>query len=86
MLALRWAHVDLAAGMLTVCRNYVRLGGRGIEKDTMTHQLDTVTVEIMAEHRQRYEELRGSCRSSRASRPTCSRTGRRTTCRATRVR
>lgn len=61
VLALRWAHVDLVAGMLTVRRSHVRTGGRDIEKDTKTHQmrrisLDATTVEVLNEHWQRYEE------------------------------
>jgi integrase len=61
LLALRWLHVDLVGGMLRIHRNYVRVRGHGIEKDTKTHQmrriaLDTATVEILAAHRARYEE------------------------------
>ena len=53
LLALRWDDVDLAAGMLEIRRNYVWVGGRGIEKDTKTHQmrriaLDEATVEVLA--------------------------------------
>jgi integrase len=62
VLALRWVHVDLADGMLNIRRNFVRSGGKAIEKDTKTHQmrrvaLDAATVELLGEHRQRYEEL-----------------------------
>lgn len=62
LLALRWHHIDLTAGMLGIRRNYVRSRGRAIEKDTKTHQmrriaLDAATVEVLVEHRQRYEEL-----------------------------
>lgn len=62
LLALRWLHVDLAAGRLTIRRNYVIVGGKAVEKDTKTHQmrrisLDLATVEVLAEHRQRYEEM-----------------------------
>jgi len=58
--AVRWN--DLAAGVLGIRRNYVRSRGRAIEKDTKTHQmrriaLDAATVEVLVEHRQRYEEL-----------------------------
>jgi integrase len=40
----------------------VRVNGRAIEKDTKTHQmrrisLDPATVEVLAEHRQRYEAI-----------------------------
>ena len=60
LLALRWSDIDLGAGKLTVRRNYVRVNGRSIEKDTKTHQmrrisLDPATVAVLAEHRQRYE-------------------------------
>lgn len=60
LLALRWHDVDLAAGMLEIRRNYVWLAGRGIEKDTKTHQmrriaLDPATVDVLTAHRQQYE-------------------------------
>ena len=60
LLALRWADVDLVTGMLTISRNYVRVTGRAIEKDTKTHQmrrvaLDPATVEVLTEHRERYQ-------------------------------
>lgn len=62
LLALRWIHVDLVEGKLTVRRNYVRAAGRLIEKDTKTHQmrrisLDPATVEVLTEHRARYDAL-----------------------------
>lgn len=62
LLALRWSDVDLVAGKLNVRRNYVRVNGRAIEKDTKTHQmrrisLDPATVEVLTEHRQRYEAI-----------------------------
>ncbi len=62
LLGLRWHRVDLPAGMLTIRRNYVRAAGELLEKDTKTHQmrrisLDPATVEVLTEHRQRYEEL-----------------------------
>ena len=62
VLALRWAHVDLLSGMMTVRRNYMRSRGRATDKDTKTHQmrrisLDPATVELLTEHRQRYQEL-----------------------------
>ena len=61
VLALRWSDVDLVSGLVVIRRNYVRSGGRGFEKDTKTHQmrrlaLDTETVVVLMEHRQRYEE------------------------------
>jgi site-specific recombinase XerD len=61
VLALRWSDVDLAAGMLTIRRNYVRSRARGIEKDTKTHQmrrisLDPETVAVLVDHRNRQEQ------------------------------
>lgn len=55
LLAMRWSRVDLTEGVMTVRRNWVN----GKEKDTKTHQmrrlaLDPATVQILAEHRQRY--------------------------------
>ncbi len=62
LLALKWFDVDLDVGKLTVRRNYVRVPGKIIEKDTKTHQmrrisLDPATLEVLAEHRQRYEDM-----------------------------
>lgn len=61
LLALRWLDVDQAAGKLTIRRNYVRVAGKTVVKDTKTHQmrrisLDPATVEVLAEHRQRHDE------------------------------
>ena len=55
LLALRWDDVDLAGGMLEIRRNYVWTNGRGVEKDTKTHQmrriaLDPETVELLRAH------------------------------------
>lgn len=64
LLALRWTDVDFEEGKLEIRRNYVRIGKRGIEKDTKSHQmrrisLDAETVSVLAEHRDRcYEQLR----------------------------
>ena len=60
LLALRWSDVDLDAGIVTVRRNYIRVNRKSIEKDTKTHQmrrvsLDAATVEVLSEHRARYE-------------------------------
>lgn len=60
LLALRWSDVDFEGAKLFVRRNHVRAMGKSIEKDTKTHRtrrlsLDDATVEILAEHRQRYE-------------------------------
>ncbi len=62
LLALRWLDVDLAAGKLTVRRNYVRVAGKTVEKDTKTHQmrrisLDPATVAVLTEHRQRHDKM-----------------------------
>lgn len=59
---LRWLHVDLGAGTLKIARNWLRSGGKDIDKDTKTHQirtlaLDPSTVEVLAEHRVRYLDL-----------------------------
>ncbi len=56
LLAMRWNRIDLAAAKMNVRRNWVN----GQEKDTKTHQmrrisLDPATVEVLAEHRARYE-------------------------------
>lgn len=61
LLALRWSDADLAASKLYVRRNHVRVTGKNIEKDTKTHRarrltLDATTVELLTEHRERYEE------------------------------
>jgi integrase len=57
--AQRWTDVDLPGAGLTVRRNYVRVKGRAIEKDTKTHRmrrlaLDAATVAVLTEHHQRY--------------------------------
>jgi len=62
LLALRWSDVDLAGGTVSISRNYVRANRKGREKDTKTHQmrrvsLDPATVEVLTEHRQRYDDL-----------------------------
>jgi integrase len=33
LLALRWSDVDLMAGVVTIRRNYVRAGGKSVEKE-----------------------------------------------------
>jgi integrase len=54
--ALRWQHVDLGAGVLTLRRSaYLDEEGNLQEKDTKTHQqrrvaLDSETLEILREH------------------------------------
>ncbi len=65
LLALRWTDVDLGASVVTIRRNYVRAGGKSVEKDTKTHQmrrlaLDSTTVEVLSEHYARYQ---AACRS-----------------------
>jgi integrase len=61
LLALRWSDIDLKAGTIAIRRNYVRAKGRTYEKDTKTHRmrriaLDPSTVDVLKEHRQRYDE------------------------------
>jgi integrase len=61
LLALRWSHVDLAAGVLCISRNYIRVPGHSIDKDTKTHQvrriaLDATTVDVLTAHRRRYAD------------------------------
>jgi integrase len=51
MCALRWSHLDLNAGVMTVRRNYVW----GREKDPKSHQIrrlsiDAATVELLRKH------------------------------------
>ena len=58
--AIRWRHVDLDAGVLTVERSSQR-GGWTWEKDTKTHQhrciaLDPETVSLLGDHRARCDE------------------------------
>jgi len=59
--ALRWLHVDLVAGVLSVRRSIWQRGKAVGEKDTKDHQkrriaLDLETVALLAEHRGRWEE------------------------------
>ena len=61
-LALHWSRLDLDGGTLDIRRNYVWAGGRGLEKDTKTHQmrriaLDPETVDVLRVHRERHDEL-----------------------------
>lgn len=61
LLALRWSDVDLDGGTLYIRRSHVRVAGKSLEKDTKTHRarrlaIDEATVEVLHEHRQRYEE------------------------------
>jgi integrase len=56
--ALRWRHVDLTAGVVTLSRAISRDGGHREEKDTKTHQhrrltLDPETVTALREHWER---------------------------------
>ncbi|MGH3825238.1 MAG: tyrosine-type recombinase/integrase [Pseudonocardiaceae bacterium] len=58
--AIRWRHVDLEAGVLTVERSIGQRSGRTWEKDTKTHQhrriaLDLETVALLSEHWDRCE-------------------------------
>jgi integrase len=65
VLALRWFRVDLDGGALDIRRNYVWTNGRGVEKDTKTHQmrriaLDPETVDVLRAHRLRHDQIAGS--------------------------
>ncbi|MFP5023464.1 tyrosine-type recombinase/integrase [Pseudonocardia phyllosphaerae] len=59
--ALRWSHIDLDTGTLTIRRAVAQNGRTVVDKDTKTHQqrrlaLDDETVEVLQEHRMRWEE------------------------------
>jgi integrase len=59
--AIRWRHLDLTAGVLTLEKSIGQRSGRTWEKDTKTHQhrriaLDPETVSLLSEHRHRCEE------------------------------
>ena len=54
--ALRWAHVDLDAGVLTIRRSVAQTSAETLEKDTKTHQrrqiaLDPTTVTLLRTYR-----------------------------------
>ncbi|TWP45813.1 site-specific integrase [Lentzea tibetensis] len=56
--ALKWSRVNLEEGVIEIRRSYTLRRGVGKEKDTKTHQmrriaLDTETVVLLIEHRQR---------------------------------
>ena len=64
-LALRWSRLDVDNGVLDVRRNYVWVNGRGVEKDTKTHQrrriaLDRETVELLRQQRVRHDQVADS--------------------------
>ncbi|MCA1604683.1 MAG: tyrosine-type recombinase/integrase, partial [Acidobacteria bacterium] len=55
---LRWAHVDLDTGVVTLRRSIAQHGGSTEEKDTKTHQqrrvaLDPATIAVLTEHWER---------------------------------
>src|SRR5699024_8974745 len=60
--ALRWRHLDLSNGTITVRKKSIdQSGGQAAEKDTKTHQqrriaIDPETVAVLAEHQERCEE------------------------------
>lgn len=62
ILALRWSDLHLdGEGVAEFRRNYIQRRGKKFEKDTKTHQmrrnaLDPDTLELLAIHRQAYEE------------------------------
>jgi len=54
LLALRWSDINSDAGVIEVRRSYTQRRGKGLEKDTKTHQirrvgLDPDTLELLAE-------------------------------------
>jgi integrase len=58
LLALRWEHVNIAAGVLTIRHSVSERGGSARIKGTKTHQtrrisLDAETVALLVEHRER---------------------------------
>ncbi len=58
---LRWSGLDLDIGVVMFDRSVGQIGGETWEKDTKTHQnrrvtLDSETVEILREHRQRCDD------------------------------
>ncbi|MBV8993506.1 MAG: tyrosine-type recombinase/integrase [Pseudonocardiales bacterium] len=58
--AIRWRHLDLAAGVLTLEKSIGQRSGRTWEKDTKSHQhrriaLDPETLSLLGEHRDRCE-------------------------------
>jgi integrase len=58
MCALRWNHLDLDAGVMTIERNYVW----GRERDPKSHQMrrvsiDSATVELVREHKAECERM-----------------------------
>jgi len=63
MMALTWVDVNLDAGLLAVHKSLVGLpGGRLIVKSTKTDdprivEIDPTTVQVLADHRRRWEEL-----------------------------
>lgn len=62
LLALRWDDVDMEGGVLEIRRNYVRVAGQGVEKDTKTHRmrriaLDGETVDVLRAHRGRCDAM-----------------------------
>jgi integrase/DNA-binding transcriptional regulator YhcF (GntR family) len=56
--ALRWKHVDMSTGVLSVKRSIAQRDGRVWEKDIKTHQqrritLDNDTIQLLTEHNER---------------------------------
>lgn len=56
LVALRWGHVDVDAGQVSIRRNYVRAGKVGYDKDIKDRQmrcldLDPVTLRLLVRHR-----------------------------------
>lgn len=56
LVALRWGHVDLDAGQVSIRRSYVGVGGAGYDKDLKVHRVrcldvDPVTLRLLVRHR-----------------------------------
>lgn len=63
--AIRWSHLDLERGTVTISRSIANYDGVLVEKDTKTHQkrrlaLDPDTVAVLREHRERVAERAAS--------------------------
>ena len=62
---LRWADIDLDAGLVHIGFSYLVRDGQKIRKDTKTHQdrylaIDAVTAAVLAERKQQVQALLGT--------------------------